>query len=240
MLYDFRKPGDSSSLYSRIFMDSNAIPAQPKSLAEVQGQFDELCDHFGIERSIPNSQKLGILRTKSVQDLLRTISHLKNHTFRPVTDDIFIHFGMVDYLQSRGFADEFKKREYKILIGEPPIEPTLDALRLQISNYYAPDVTDRAIKQYTLPNSSNLEDWQNIFGLITADGQVRAPSRLLVKALVDNDVSMQDVWRYQIAYRLSFIDEKIAPASYGVTPPPHIRDTPTSKTSKNPAFLLLY
>ncbi|EFQ30536.1 uncharacterized protein GLRG_05680 [Colletotrichum graminicola M1.001] len=181
MLYDFRKPGDSSSLYSRIFMDSNAIPAQPKSLAEVQGQFDELCDHFGIERSIPNSQKLGILRTKSVQDLLRTISHLKNHTFRPVTDDIFIHFGMVDYLQSRGFADEFKKREYKILIGEvlneetlyasynPPIEPTLDALRLQISNYYAPDVTDRAIKQYTLPNSSNLEDWQNIFGKTQED-----------------------------------------------------------------------
>ncbi|KAK1593821.1 Alpha/Beta hydrolase protein [Colletotrichum navitas] len=235
MLYDFRKPGDSSSLYSRIFMDSNAIPAQPKSLAEVQGQFDELCNHFEIDTSVPNNQKLAILREKSVQDLLGAIPHLKNHTFRPVTDDIFIHSGMVEYLQSKEFADEFKKRKYKILIGEvlneetlyasynPPTEPTLDALRLQISNYYAPDVTDRAIQQYTLPNSSNLEDWQNIFGLITADGQVRAPSRLLVKALVDNGVNMEDVWRYQIAYRLSFIDEKVAPASFGVS---HAMDRP--------------
>ncbi|KAK1992162.1 alpha/beta-hydrolase [Colletotrichum falcatum] len=217
MLYDFRKPDDGSSLYSRIFMDSNAIPAQPKSLAEVQGQFDELCDHFEIDADIPDNQKLELLRKKSVEELLGAIPHLKNHTFRPVTDDIFIHSGMVDYLQSKGFADDFMKREYKILIGEvlneetlyasynPPTEPTLDALRLQISNYYAPDVTDRAIQQYTLPKSDKLEDWKNIFGLITADGQI------------------QDVWRYQIAYRMSFIDDKVAPASFGVS---HSMDRP--------------
>ncbi|KAK1984758.1 Alpha/Beta hydrolase protein [Colletotrichum cereale] len=229
MLYDFRKPGDSSSLYRRIFMDSNAIPAQPKSLAEVQEQFDELCNHFEIDANTANSQKLEILRTKSVEELLSVIPQLKNHTFRPVTDDIFIHSGMIEYLQSKEFGNEFKKREYKILIGEvlneetlystynPPTEPTVDALRLQISNYYAPDVTDRAIQQYTLPESGRLEDWQKMFGLITADGQVRAPSRALVKALVDNGVDIQDVWRYRIAYRLSFIDEKVAPASFGVS-----------------------
>ncbi|KAK2063122.1 alpha/beta-hydrolase [Colletotrichum caudatum] len=223
MLYDFRKPGDGSSLYSRVFMASNAIPAQPRSLAEVQRQFEELCDHFEINSGIPNNQKLEILRTKSVEELLGATPYLKNHTFRPVTDDIFIHTGMVDYLQSRGFANEFKKRKYKILIDEPQAEPTLDALRLQISNYYAPDVTDRAIQQYTVPRSGKVEDWQNIFGLITADGQVRAPSRLLVKVLVDNGFDIQDVWRYQIAYRMSFIDEKVAPASYGVS---HAMDRP--------------
>ncbi|KAF4816365.1 putative esterase/lipase [Colletotrichum siamense] len=235
MLYDFRKSGDKSSLYRRIFMDSNAIPAQPKSLADVQGQFDELCEYFKIEKSLSGSEKLSALRAISWEDLIKATPHLKNHTFRPVTDDIFVHSGMIEYLQSKEFADEFKSRGYKILIGEvrneetlyssynAPTEPTLDALRLQVSNYYAPDVTDRAIQQYKLPESDKLEDWQKTFGNIVSDGQVRAPSRALAKALVDNGVNLQDVWRYHIAYRLSFIDEKVAPASFGVA---HAMDRP--------------
>ncbi|CCF43084.1 hypothetical protein CH063_12891 [Colletotrichum higginsianum] len=235
MLYDFRKPGDGGSLYRRVFMDSNAIPAQPKSLADVRGQFDELCTFFKIDMGLPSEQKLAILREKSAEELLQAIPRLENHTFRPVTDDVFIHSGMVEYLQSKEFADEFKKRGYKMLIGEvlneetlyssynPPTEPTLEALRLQISNYYAPDVTDRAIQQYKLPESDKLSDWQKTFGSIVADGQVRAPSRALVKALVDNGVDIRDVWRYQIAYRLSFINDKVAPASFGVA---HSMDRP--------------
>lgn len=176
MLYDFRKAGVSSSLYRRIFMDSNAIPAQPKSLADVQDQFDELCDYFKIDAGASGDEKLAILRSKSAEELVQAIPHLKHHTFRPVTDDIFVHSGMIEYLQSKEFADEFKRRKYRILIGEvrneetlyssynAPTEPTLDALRLQISNYYAPDVTDRAIQQYKLPVSDKLIDWQTTFG----------------------------------------------------------------------------
>ncbi|KAG7067948.1 Carboxylic ester hydrolase [Colletotrichum scovillei] len=235
MLYDFRKTGSDSPLYHRIFMDSNAIPAQPKSLADVQGQFDELCDYFKIDAAVSGAEKLSILRGKSVEELLEAIPQLKNHTFRPVTDDVFIHSGMIEYLQGKEFADEFKRRGYKLLIGEvrneetlyssynAPTEPTLEALRLQVSNYYAPDVTDRAIQQYKLPESDKLQDWQTTFGSIVSDGQVRAPSRALAKALVDNGVDIRDVWRYQIAYRLSFIDEKVAPASFGVA---HAMDRP--------------
>ncbi|KAF9881495.1 carboxylesterase-lipase family protein [Colletotrichum karsti] len=235
MLYDFRKPGDKSSLYRRVFMDSNAIPAQPKSLADVQGQFDELCAYFKIDAGLTGTEKLAILRQKTSDELVQAIPHLKNHTFRPVTDDLFIHSGMIEYLQGKEFADEFKRRGYRLLIGEvrneetlyssynAPTEPTLEALRLQISNYYAPDVTDRAIQQYKLPGSDKLEDWQKTFGSIVADGQVRAPSRALAKALIDNGVDIRDVWRYQIAYRLSFIDEKVAPASMGVA---HAMDRP--------------
>ncbi|OHF02886.1 hypothetical protein CORC01_01644, partial [Colletotrichum orchidophilum] len=235
MLYDFRKAGSSSSLYRRIFMDSNAIPAQPKSLADVQGQFEELCEYFKIDVAISGGEKLSILRGKTVEELVEAIPKLNNHTFRPVTDDVFIHSGMIEYLQSKGFADEFKRRGYKLLIGEvrneetlyssynSPTEPTLEALRLQVSNYYAPDVTDRAIQQYTLPETNKLQDWKTAFGSIVSDGQVRAPSRALAKTLVDNGVNIRDVWRYQIAYRLSFIDEKVAPASFGVA---HAMDRP--------------
>ncbi|KAF6810105.1 hypothetical protein CSOJ01_06517 [Colletotrichum sojae] len=237
MLYDFRgaPQGGQKSLYRRVFMASNAIPAQPKSLADVRGQFDELCAHFGVDAGLTAAEKLDLLRGKSADELVDAIPKLKNHTFRPVTDDLFVHSGMVEYLQSKEFADEFTRRGYKMLIGEmlneeglysafaPPTEPTLEALRLQISNYYAPEVTDRAIQQYKLPESDKLEDWQQLFGLIVSDGQVRAPSRALVKALIDNGVDVQNVWRYQIAYRMSFIDEKVAPVSYGVT---HSMDRP--------------
>ncbi|KAG6353724.1 hypothetical protein INS49_005433 [Diaporthe citri] len=140
--------------------------------------------------------------------------YLKNHTFRPVTDDIFVHSGMIEYLQSKEFADEFKIRGYKILIGEvhneetlyssynAPTEPTVDALKLQVSNYYAPQ------------------------GNIVSDGQVRAPSRAFAKALVDNGLDLQDVWRYHIAYRLSFIDAEVAPASFSIA---HAMDKPTGR-----------
>lgn len=176
MLYDFRRPGNTSSLYRRIFMDSNAIPAQPKSLADVRGQFDELCEHFDIQTSLPGPEKLSALRKVSADDIVKAIPHLKNHTFRPVTDDIFLHSGMIEYLQSKEFAEEFKSRGYRILIGEvrneetlyssynAPTEPTMEALKLQISNYYAPQVTDRVIQQYKLPVSDKLEDWQRTFG----------------------------------------------------------------------------
>jgi carboxylesterase type B len=178
MLYDFRKPGNRASLYRRIFMDSNAIPAQTKSLGDVRGQFDELCDYFQIPGSLSGPEKLSALREIGANDLVKAIPQLRNHTFRPVTDVVFIHSGMIEYPQSKEFADEFKNRGYKILIGEvrneetlystynAPTEPTLDALKLQVSNYYAPRVNERAIQQYKLPALDKLEDWQRTFGRI--------------------------------------------------------------------------
>jgi carboxylesterase type B len=177
MLYEFRGAEKrQSQLYRRIFMDSNAIPAQPKSLADGQEQFHELCEYFGIDTGLPAKEKIDILRQKSALDLVKATSQLKQHTFRPVTDDLFIHSGMVEYLKSKDIAEEFTNRGWRILIGEVrneetlystyngPTEPTLESLRLQVSNYYAPEVADRVIKRYELPDSTELKDWQNLFG----------------------------------------------------------------------------
>lgn len=237
VLHDFRSTtGEvSEELFSRFYMISNAIPAQPKTLAESQPQFDEICAHFSISETASGAEKLEKLRALSWQDLVAAIHQLKNHTFRPVTDDIFIHSGMVEYLGDGGFAEDFKRRGMRILIGEvlneetlyatynAPQEASLDALRLQIGNYYAPATTDRIIEHYPLPPSEELSEWRAVFGRIIADGQVRAPSRGLVHNLFNHGVPLADIWRYQVAKRLSFITDKVAPASFGVA---HAMDKP--------------
>ncbi|KAG8425948.1 hypothetical protein J3459_008641 [Metarhizium acridum] len=111
ILHDFRRHHDDScagKLFHRAWMSSNAIPAQPKTVQEAQAQFDEVCRHFGISLSSPPAQKLAQLRGISEADLLQCIRHLKNHTFRPVTDDLFFHADMVEYIQSEAFAKAFE------------------------------------------------------------------------------------------------------------------------------------
>jgi carboxylesterase type B len=41
--------------------------------------------------------------------------------------------------------------------------------------------------------------------------------------LLEHGVRLEDIWRYRVAYRLSFINEKIAPKSFGVA---HAMDKP--------------
>lgn len=250
MLYDFRRGEgggaaavSSSSapedlLFHRVFMCSNAIPAQPKSITDVDGQFDEVCGYFKIDADLPGPARLDRLREVPTADLVAALEHLANHTFRPITDGLFVHPGMYDYLQGAAFAGEFQRRGCRLLIGEvaneetlyssynSPQEPTLDALRRQVGNYYAPELTDRVLAECELPASEDLDEWKKCFGNIISDGQVRAPSRVLVRALVANGVPIESIWRYQIRYRLSFITEKVAPISFGVA---HAMDRPIWK-----------
>lgn len=244
MLHDFRRDGGGLAVstqdltFHRVFMCSNAIPAQPKSLEDVDGQFDELCQYFNIDTTLSGQVKLKKLREVPTDDLVASLDHLKNHTFRPVTDNIFFHSGMFEYIKSKTYADEFMRRNYRLLIGEvrneetlystynSPDEPTLEALRLQISNYYSPELTDRILEHYKLPDTDDLLEWKRCFGNIISDGQVRAPGRVLVRTLAENGVPLERIWRYHIAYRMSFITEKVAPKSYGVA---HAMDRPIWK-----------
>ncbi|KAL2807651.1 alpha/beta-hydrolase [Aspergillus granulosus] len=235
-LYDFRGalPDSSRNHFRRLVMYSNAIPTQPKTPEECQPQFEELCEYFGIPSTSQGPEKLRRLRGISALDLRDAIMKLKHHTFRPVTDGIFIHPKIFDYYRDGSFAREFKRRGLRILIGEVLNEETLyavtngpeasrESLETQILNYYSPSTTLRLLKHYPLPNSDQKHDWEAVFGRIISDGQVRAPSRFLVNNLLENGVDIQCIWRYIIAYRLSFITEKVAPSSFGVS---HAMDRP--------------
>lgn len=231
VLYEFRR---EEQIFHRFYMYSNTIPAQPKVLKDVNPQFEELCQFFRIDDSLTGSEKIDKLREVSYQDLVDAMKELKNHTFRPVTDELFIFSGFTEYHRSGKFADKFKKRRLRILIGEVLNEetlyatyntpdPNLESLRLQVSNYYAPETTDRILQEYQLPSSKDPNEWNTLFGNIISDGQVRAPSRWLINCLDKNGVSLRDIWRYRIAYRLSFITDKVAPRSFGVA---HAMDKP--------------
>jgi carboxylesterase type B len=215
-------------------MNSNAIPAQPKTPEETQAQFDEVCTYFNISLSASGAEKLAALRRLDSKDLTDALMHLDNHTFRPVTDTLFIKPGIVEYHKSGAFVKEFKKRNLRILIGEMLNEETLyavtngpeanlESLRLQIANHHAPSTTERVLKHYELPTSEEKEEWQAVLGRIISDGQVRAPTRELVNSLYSYGVDIKDIWRYRISYRLSFITDKVAPASFGVA---HAMDKP--------------
>ncbi len=219
-------------------MYSNAIPTQPKTPEECQPQFDELCDYFGIPSTSSGLEKLKLLRGLSAEEISDAIMKLKHHTFRPVTDGVFIHPRLFAYYQDGSFAREFKRRGLRIFIGEVLSEETLyavtngpdaslESLETQITNYYSPSTTSRLLKHYPLPSSRQKKDWEAVFGRIISDGQVRAPSRFLVNNLLEHGVRIHDIWRYVIAYRLSFITEKVAPASFGVS---HAMDKPFWKS----------
>lgn len=239
-LYDFRGTLSESSRnrFRRLIMYSNAIPTQPKTPEECQPQFDELCDYFGIPSTSSGLEKLKLLRGLSAEELSDAIMKLKHHTFRPVTDGVFIHPRLFAYYQDGSFAREFKRRGLRIFIGEVLSEETLyavtngpdaslESLETQITNYYSPSTTSRLLKHYPLPSSRQKKDWEAVFGRIISDGQVRAPSRFLVNNLLEHGVRIHDIWRYVIAYRLSFITEKVAPASFGVS---HAMDKPFWKS----------
>jgi hypothetical protein len=85
---------------------------------------------------------------------------------------------MISYVNSAKFASDFKEAGFRILLCEvlneetlystynAPTQPSVDSLRMQVSNYYAPAVTNRVLHLYELPQSRNLEDWQNLFGTL--------------------------------------------------------------------------
>ncbi|KIK67033.1 hypothetical protein GYMLUDRAFT_847266 [Collybiopsis luxurians FD-317 M1] len=226
---------DEPALYRRLIMYSNAIPANPKTVDEVQPQFNELLEAFKIPLCLSGPEKLEALRSKSALEIVDRIMNFENHTFRPIRDGHFFPMDLFSRYLKGDFAREFKRRGMSLLIGEVRDEETLyrqtnppsDLLSLykQVGNYYSPAVTEMMVDAYVNRkiNASgahpdpdpNIDYWKKVYGDIVSDGQVRAPSRLLVRQLRDAGVPLFSVNRYMINWRPSFVEDK-APKEFGV------------------------
>ncbi|KAH7875163.1 alpha/beta-hydrolase [Lentinula edodes] len=233
--HDFLLHPEERALYRRLVMYSNAIPADPKTVEEVQPQFDELLTAFAIPLSLSGSEKLECLRSKPALELVDKIMAFDNHTFRPIRDGHFFPMDLFARYLNGDFAAEFKRRGMSLLIGEVRDEETLyrqtnppndlDTLYKEVGNYYSPAVTRMMVDAYVNrkikadgahPDPDiNIDPWKKVYGDIVSDGQVRAPSRLLVRQLRDGGVPLSSVHRYMINWRPSFV-QRAAPKEFGV------------------------
>lgn len=185
-------------------------------------------------------EKLDQLREVPASALVRKIFDLKTHTFRGVTDDEIIPANLVSDIHSGAFASRFKERGIFIMLGEaeteevlyaiinpPPSSSTPDMLHA-LNNYYAQSVCEKLLSLYTTEGVAadsriksalaqvDPEKATQLFGLITSDVQVRAPIRVLSKALFDGGVPPERILRYRVAYRPKCTD-RVYPKSFGVT-----------------------
>ena len=257
--YELFRGDDQRPLFNNVWLQSNAVPAQPKTLKEgivvhndsavvgsclpcvVDAQLQNVYETFNISSSASSAEKLDRLRQIPASSLVKKIFDLDIHTFRGVTDDEMIPSDLVSSIHSGAFAARFKERGMRILLGEAETEEVLYALTnpppsssesdmLQgLNNYYALPVCKDLLSLYNTEGASadtrvatalnqkdDAEKAKQLFGLITSDVQVRAPIRVLSKALFDGGVPPEHILRYRVAYRPDCTD-KVYPKSFGVT-----------------------
>ncbi|KAJ9640596.1 hypothetical protein H2204_003224 [Knufia peltigerae] len=233
--YELLHTDGSRPLFHNVWLCSNAIPAQPKSLEEATTQLENVFAHFQISPSLPLSQRLDGLREIDGTKLIESFHKLRLHTFRAVTDGEFIRGDMIEKFRDGTFARLFKERGVRILIGETENEQwlyskvvppeSLAGLPRALENYYAAQVCERlmSLSQYqaTLDISSSTDkddraEAERLYGMITSDAQVRAPIRALCHQLMSNGVPVERILRYRIALRPRCLD-KFYPPEAGVT-----------------------
>ena len=209
----------SEPLFQRVFMQSNAIPAPPKSIAEANGQLNALLGALGIATSLSASEKLERLRAISVEDLLQAATSLEVSTFRAVIDNDFISPHICDRVFSGELSQKLNERGFKVLIGEVEHEEAIyalvgaptteDEMLPALGNYYRADVCKALLKHYGARRDMALDEQ---FGIITSDVQVRASIRQFAKALVDGGLDISNLYRYRISYILPAMRDVLPPA----------------------------
>ena len=248
---------DQKPLFSNVWLQSNAIPAQPKTIDEgkspamaslycylpnlADDQLQNVLSTFDVPEHLSSKERLDRLRDVPASALVKKIFDFDIHTFRGVTDDEMVPSDLISNIRSGVFATRFKTRGIRILLGEaeseealyaltnpPPTSSSKDMLHA-LNNYYASSVCEDLLSLYTsegptadakiesaVADNETSKKAKRLFGLITSDVQVRAPIRILSKALYDGGVPPDRILRYRVAYRPECTD-KVYPRSFGVT-----------------------
>jgi carboxylesterase type B len=208
-------------------MHSNGPGVQPKSLSETQRQFDELLSILEIPLSLPASQKLSLLRSKSSKDLVIAISKMRVHQFRAVTDGVFIKPSLFPSIQNGAFAKNLLASNIKIMIGDCASEhhmyalhrpPTLPSSQNLYKRFLAdyPKAICRALGEHYSPDGGlpkGCKTWKEAFGKIYADVQIHATQRGFIDALYRHGAQGL-VHRYRIDWRSETVR---TPKKFGAT-----------------------
>lgn len=215
----------------RAIMYSNSISAQSRTPDRANDQFDELCAAFRISPTLTRAQQVEQLRAIKDSELAGRLMSLKHHTFRHVTDGDFISPDLVKRAQTGEFAAEFKRRGFKLIIGEVeneyrtyravnPPSSRRDFLP-QLENYYSAETSLSLSQLRPFPqgkDENEPENWKDLFGEIVAAAQVHASERLFISQLLQESTGLttKDVLRYRISMRLSLFSRAGVPENMGV------------------------
>lgn len=227
LAYDLGLP-ENKAIVKRVLMLSNGPGMQPKSLDEVQYQFDELIEALGIASTLSPKEKLARLRQLDSKTLVEATSKIQHHQFRAVTDGSFVRHSLLNELSNGTFAKRMQHRKIKLIIGEcsdehyvygtwRPPPPGYDNMLRRLEADYPREACKVLMRHYfpdgTLP--SKYKDWQAAFGHIYADVQIHALRRGMANALVKHGVG-DLIHRYRIEWRAECVDKQL-PKEWGVS-----------------------
>jgi carboxylesterase type B len=225
--YDLGLP-DSKGVVKRVMMLSNGPGMQPKSLEEVQEQFDELLKALGIPPESSLAEKLEKLRSLAPRMIIEASNTIKHHQFRAVTDGSFVRHGLLEELSNGVYAQRMKRRNVQLMIGEcsdehfvyglwRPPKPGYDNILHRLEADY-PRESCKVLMSHYFPNRklpSKYESWQAAFGHIYADVQIHALRRGMVNELIKHGAG-DLIHRYRIEWRAQCVDKEL-PEHFGVT-----------------------
>jgi len=209
----------------RVFQWSNGCGVQPKRVVDVQRQFDDLVSLQNIPSSWTNDQKVSALREKTADELLASVSLLKQQFFRPILDGTFMSETLFRDIFSGHFGRKMKELGIHIMTGDltqefhlyknvfPPTshEDLIDRLSWDYPHYIA----EAVCAPYKLLSKTSPSDWPEIFGRLYADMQIHATMRGLVQSL-SQQLPLSHIHRYQIDWRTLSVDKRL-PSEHGAT-----------------------
>ncbi|CAH2350574.1 hypothetical protein CLIB1423_02S00210 [[Candida] railenensis] len=232
LAYELYNSSSARQIIKQVVHFSNAFLVQPKSIHEVDDQYEELITKLEIPKSLTAAEKFQRLQAIDVEKLMEVLPKMKYHTFRAVSDNKFVSSTILADLTSGKFTSLLLsvKPSIRIVIGEVENEPWLYSvldtpkdqieLEYQVENYYPRKSVRDLIDLYPqvdprLSESEKHLQYKELFGRIIGEGQVYNSSRGYIKNLIDHGFPAANLFRFRVAFRSKYYDDVIDP-SHGV------------------------
>lgn len=233
-------------LIKRVLLLSNGAGMQPKTLQELQPQFDALLSHLSIPLHLSGTDKLARLRSLSPRTILQAAEQLDLHEFRACTDTSaftsFVHKSLFTDIDSGAYAKRLLASGVQVVIGEvadehfvyatwrPPKQNTLQAVRERLYADYHIGAVDALLDRVYCPDGrlprstafggakddKRCKDWKEVFGRVYADLQVHALERGWIESLARHGAG-GNVRRFRIEWRAKCVGRAGVPQKWGVT-----------------------
>lgn len=235
---------ESQRLIHRVLLLSNGAGMQPKTIQELQPQFEALLTRLSIPLHLSNAEKLERLRSIPAKLLLEAAEHLDLHEFRACTDlsnRSFVNKHLFSDIDSGVYAQRLLASGVEVIVGEvadehfvyatwrSPKQNTLQAVRERLyadyhigavdtllDRVYCPDGRLPDLQHFGGQRGTKCKDWKEVFGRIYADLQVHALERGWIDSLVRHGAG-ERVRRYRIEWRAECVGRAGVPKEWGVT-----------------------